>query len=144
MRLPQRGELVEDAGLDPDQTVAFGVGLGLEADGPKRQGGGVLSWVQRIKRVRERCADLLGDNGWRWRVLRTSNAYNFRDPGAADRPDLLSPKIQREPQIKSFPLFHPVIIRLQGETFRTGQRLSQAGKGRSSPSAAGCAGWTAR
>jgi hypothetical protein len=30
--------------------------------------------------VRERCADLLGDNGWRWRVLRTSNAYNFRDP----------------------------------------------------------------
>jgi AraC-like DNA-binding protein len=41
---------------------------------------GVLSWVQRIKRVRERCPDLLGDNGWRWRVLRTSNAYNFRDP----------------------------------------------------------------
>jgi Helix-turn-helix domain len=24
---------------------------------------GVLSWVQRVKRVRERCADLLGDNG---------------------------------------------------------------------------------
>jgi AraC-like DNA-binding protein len=45
---------------------------------------GVLSWVQRIKRVRERCADLLGDEGWRWRVLRTSNAYNFRDPGSPD------------------------------------------------------------
>ena len=45
---------------------------------------GILSWVQRIKRVRERCRDLLGDNGWRWRVLRTSNAYNFRDPGAPD------------------------------------------------------------
>jgi hypothetical protein len=45
---------------------------------------GVLSWVQRIKRVRECCADLLGDNGWRWRVLRTSNAYNFRDPGSPD------------------------------------------------------------
>ena len=30
---------------------------------------GVLSWVQRIKRVREPCPDLLGDNGWRWRVL---------------------------------------------------------------------------
>ena len=43
---------------------------------------GVLSWVQRIKRLRERCSDLLGDNGWRWRVLRTSNAYNFRDPGS--------------------------------------------------------------
>ncbi len=45
---------------------------------------GILSWVQRIKRVRERCPDLLGDNGWRWRVLRTSNAYNFRDPGSHD------------------------------------------------------------
>jgi hypothetical protein len=43
---------------------------------------GVLSWVQRIKRVREQCADLLGDNGWRWRILRTSNAYRFRDPSA--------------------------------------------------------------
>jgi Helix-turn-helix domain len=43
---------------------------------------GVLSWVNRIKRVREQCPDLLGDNGWRWRVLRTSNAYHFRDPGA--------------------------------------------------------------
>ena len=46
---------------------------------------GILTWVQRIKRIRERCADLLGDQGWRWRVLRTSNAYSFRDPkkGAA-------------------------------------------------------------
>jgi hypothetical protein len=44
---------------------------------------GVLSWVQRIKRVRERCGDLLGDNGWRWRVLRTSNAYAFTDPSPA-------------------------------------------------------------
>ena len=47
----------------------------------------ILSWTHRIKRVRERCADLLGSNGWRWRVLRTSNAYAFRDPGAAERPD---------------------------------------------------------
>jgi hypothetical protein len=48
---------------------------------------GVLSWVQRVKRVRERCSDLLGDNGWRWRVLRTSNAYAFADPSpAVDRP----------------------------------------------------------
>ena len=41
---------------------------------------GVLTWVQRIKRVREPCPDLLGDNGWRWRVLRTSNSYAFTDP----------------------------------------------------------------
>jgi Helix-turn-helix domain len=45
---------------------------------------GVMSWVQRIKRIREPCPDLLGANGWRWRVLRTSNAYNFRDPGSPD------------------------------------------------------------
>jgi hypothetical protein len=49
---------------------------------------GILSWVQRVKRVRERCSDLLGDDGWRWRVLRTSNAYAFRDPSpAADQPN---------------------------------------------------------
>jgi CRP-like cAMP-binding protein len=48
---------------------------------------GILSWVHRIKRVREPCSDLLGDNGWRWRVLRTSNSYAFTDPSpAADRP----------------------------------------------------------
>jgi len=33
---------------------------------------GILSWVQRIKRVRERCLDLLGDNGWRWPYLARS------------------------------------------------------------------------
>jgi hypothetical protein len=48
---------------------------------------GILSWVNRVKRIRERCPDLLGDNGWRWRVLRTSNSYAFTDPSAAaDRP----------------------------------------------------------
>jgi CRP-like cAMP-binding protein len=49
---------------------------------------GVLSWVHRIKRVREACPDLLGANGWRWRVLRTSNSYAFKDPSpASDRPN---------------------------------------------------------
>jgi hypothetical protein len=48
---------------------------------------GILSWVHRLKRVREPCPDLLGDNGWRWRVLRTSNAYTFRDPGASRSED---------------------------------------------------------
>jgi hypothetical protein len=45
----------------------------------------ILTWVQRIKRIRERCSDLLGDGGWRWRVIRTSNAYSFDDPVAAER-----------------------------------------------------------
>ena len=49
---------------------------------------GILSWVHRVKRVRESVSDLLGANGWRWRVLRTSNAYAFTDPSpAADRPN---------------------------------------------------------
>ena len=41
---------------------------------------GILSWQHRIARVRERCRDLWGREGWRWRVVRTSNAYVFRDP----------------------------------------------------------------
>jgi hypothetical protein len=44
---------------------------------------GVLTWQHRITRVRERCTDLFGRNGWRWRVIRTSNAYVFHDPQAA-------------------------------------------------------------
>ena len=43
---------------------------------------GVLTWQHRITRIRERCRDLFGHNGWRWRVIRTSNAYAFRDPQA--------------------------------------------------------------
>lgn len=44
---------------------------------------GVLTWQHRITRIRERCTDLFGREGWRWRVIRTSNAYVFRDPMAA-------------------------------------------------------------
>ena len=54
--------------------------------------------------MRERCSDLLGDNGWRWRVIRTSNAYAFNDPaGGADRPDSSkSEKPTGTPNQKSF------------------------------------------
>jgi hypothetical protein len=44
---------------------------------------GVLTWQHRITRIRERCRDLFGHEGWRWRVIRTSNAYVFRDPKTA-------------------------------------------------------------
>src|SRR4051794_5437766 len=47
---------------------------------------GVLSWQNRIVRIRERCQDLFGANGWRWRVIRTSNAYIFRDPKQRPNP----------------------------------------------------------
>ena len=43
---------------------------------------GVLTWQHRITRIREVCQDLWGRLGWRWRVVRTSNAYQFRDPQA--------------------------------------------------------------
>jgi hypothetical protein len=44
------------------------------------EGEGLLTWVNRIRRVREPCADLLAAGGWRWRVVRTSNGYSFNDP----------------------------------------------------------------
>ena len=44
---------------------------------------GVLSWQHRLTRIREGCTDLFGRHGWRWRVIRTSNAYVFSDPKAA-------------------------------------------------------------
>jgi hypothetical protein len=43
---------------------------------------GVLTWQHRITRIRERCTDLFGRISWRWRVIRTSNAYVFYDPKA--------------------------------------------------------------
>ena len=42
----------------------------------------VLTWQHRIVRVREQRRDLWGREGWRWRVIRTSNAYQFIDPQA--------------------------------------------------------------
>jgi helix-turn-helix protein len=45
---------------------------------------GILSWVNRLTRVRERDVDLFGRTIWVWRVVRTSNAYTFRDPKASE------------------------------------------------------------
>jgi hypothetical protein len=41
---------------------------------------GLLTWVNRVARIRERCEDLFGHWGSRVRVIRISNAYQFRDP----------------------------------------------------------------
>jgi hypothetical protein len=41
---------------------------------------GIISWVNRIARVREWGPDLFGRAQNRWRVIRTSNAYTFVDP----------------------------------------------------------------
>ena len=47
---------------------------------------GILSWVNRIARIREWGPDLFGRAQNRWRVIRTSNAYTFVDPQRQARP----------------------------------------------------------
>jgi hypothetical protein len=41
---------------------------------------GVMTWQHRIARIQVRERDLFGRWASRWRVIRTSNAYVFRDP----------------------------------------------------------------
>ena len=50
---------------------------------------GILTWVNRIVREQVRELDLFGKWASRWRIVRTSNAYVFRDPlpCAEGRPD---------------------------------------------------------
>jgi Helix-turn-helix domain len=47
---------------------------------------GILTWVNRIVRIREWGPDLFGRAQNRWRVIRTSNAYTFVDPQPRARP----------------------------------------------------------
>ena len=55
----------------------------------------MLTWQNRITRIRERCRDLFGRGGWRWRVVRTSNAYVFQDPKEAASAGFRSKSDQR-------------------------------------------------
>src|SRR5271157_4617964 len=50
---------------------------------------GVLSWVNRLKRVAEASRDLFGHRIRKTRVLRTSNGYVFIDPQPPNRPQSL-------------------------------------------------------
>lgn len=56
---------------------------------------GLLTWQHRLTRVRERCRDLFGREGWRWRVIRTSNAYVFHDPANVNSRPVPSKSDQR-------------------------------------------------
>src|SRR3954447_7124593 len=47
---------------------------------------GILSWVNRIARMREWGPDLFGRAKNRWRVIRTSNQYCFVDPKTSAPP----------------------------------------------------------
>jgi Helix-turn-helix domain len=55
----------------------------------------MLSWQNRITRIRERCHDLFGRDGWRWRVIRNSNAYVLIDPQVAAQASVPSKSDQR-------------------------------------------------
>ena len=41
---------------------------------------GLLTWVNRIARIRRRVRDLLGQMSTEWQVIRISNGYSFGDP----------------------------------------------------------------
>ena len=63
--------------------------------------------MNRIVRVREWGPDLFGRAQNRWRVIRTTNAYTFRDPQpGAGRQVLLSPNFRLEPKAKSLISLH--------------------------------------
>jgi AraC-like DNA-binding protein len=73
---PSYEAIAEKAGC-ARSTVAEAV-KALEASG-------LLSWVNRIVRVRVAETDLFGNSVGRWKVIRTSNSYRFRDPCPAAR-----------------------------------------------------------
>jgi hypothetical protein len=67
---------------------------------------GLLSWVNRITRIRERDVDLFGRVIWVWRVVRTSNAYTFRDPKPAEPRGIASKSELRtgpQDEVKNYP-----------------------------------------
>ena len=69
--MPSYETIAERAGC-ARSTVALAV-KALEAVG-------LLTWVNRLTRVIEPGRDLVGRLARRWRTIRTSNAYAFRDP----------------------------------------------------------------
>jgi hypothetical protein len=78
---------------------------------------GVLTWVHRIVRERIRERDLFGKWASRWRVIRTSNAYAFRDPAAEmaeNRP--VCSKTENPPGTLNQKITHPSRWRPRPET----------------------------
>jgi hypothetical protein len=46
---------------------------------------GVLTWVNRLTKIRVPERDLFGRMAYRWKVIRTSNSYRFLDPQGGAR-----------------------------------------------------------
>jgi hypothetical protein len=91
---PSYETIAEDAGC-ARSTVAEAIKALEEA--------GILTWVNRIKRVREHCRDLFGQWGVVTRVWRTSNGYSFNDPN----PGFISP-IKEKSSKSEFPSGTPI------------------------------------
>lgn len=68
------------------QRLASAIGCAASTVGEaikRLEAAGLMTWANRLARIRERCAGLLGPlSAWRWRVIRTSNAYVFNDPAS--------------------------------------------------------------
>lgn len=93
---------------------------------------GVLSWVNRIHRIRDRAPDLFG--GAVWRVVRTSNAYVFRDPksggaqGISSKSELrtgLMDEVKNQPQPPLDPALAAALGAL-GQAIEKAERLNGA------------------
>lgn len=93
---------------------------------------GVLTWVNRITRIREWGVDLFGRAQNRWRVIRTSNAYSFVDPKPCARPP--DPSASKFPTGTTDPDLFPSTPRvldganeLHRALLRLGEALSKQG-----------------
>jgi DNA-binding transcriptional MocR family regulator len=82
---------------------------------------GILTWVNRITRIREMGVDLFGKAANRWRVIRTSNAYAFIDPnpsksefktGTTVQELNLSPPSTPQPPLDPHNPLHASLLRL--------------------------------
>jgi hypothetical protein len=67
---------------------------------------GVLTWVNRLTKIRVPERDLFGRVATRWQVIRTSNSYRFLDPkaGATGAPGCKSENPSRPMIQESLPL----------------------------------------
>ena len=69
---------------------------------------GVLTWQNRIARIHVRERDLFGHWASHWRVIRTSNAYVFRDP--QPRPEgVPASKSENPPGTQNQEILSPVL-----------------------------------
>jgi hypothetical protein len=102
---------------------------------------GILTWVNRIARIREWGPDLFGRAQNRWRVIRTSNAYTFVDPKSSTGATLSS-KSELPTGTEGQELLLPVprVLNVASPLHRALQRLGKAleSKEGAAPCAAKC------